>query len=183
MQPTDHSFRYNQNAPDVKYSRTDAQDGQSSHGSVQSTQAPVTQTPNQFFTNQFPPYFLYTGMMAQSLYQTPASVPFLPVQPNPASAGNQPHANSNHSSGFPPKGAQNQSAYSASAYSSAGYDPSLGQLPGQDYGKQNYSGGPNNSQQAQQKGNQMTSGGSNDLTNSNMYTKPHAQLTKVCLNF
>ena len=179
MQAQDHTFRYNQNAQDVKYSRSDAQDGQSSHGSVQSTQAPVTQTPNHQIFGQFPPYFFYTGMMAQSLYQTPPqSVPFLPVQPNPASAGNQPHANSNHSTGFPPKGAQNQSAYSASAYSSAGYDPSLGQLQGQDYGKQSYSSGPNNSQ-AQQKGNQMSSGGSNDLTNSNMYTKSHAQLTKV----
>ena len=180
----DHSFRYNQNAQDVKYNRSDANDGQvgqSSHGNVQSTQAPVTQTPNHQIFSQFPPYgFFYTGvnMMTQGLYQ--AAPPFLPIPGNPtppsAAANQQPHANST----FPPKGAQNQqSAYAASAYSSAAYDPSINQLQAQDYGKQqNYSSGPTNSNQTQTS-KQMSSAGSNDLANSNMYNKSHAQLTKV----
>ena len=190
IQP-DHSFRYNQNTQDVKYNRSDAQDGQvgqSNHGNpVQSTQAPVTQTPNHQIFSQFPPYFFYTGvnMMTQGLYQTAA--PFLPVQPNPPSGNQPPHApNSNqpHSTGFghQPKGAQNQAAaYSAASYASTGYDPMTGHqlTQGQDFSKQNYSSGPPNSNQ--QAGKQMSSSGTNDLVNNNMYTKSHAQLTKVSI--
>jgi len=187
--PTDHSFRYNQNTQDVKYNRSDAQDGQSNHGNpVQSTQAPVTQTPNHQIFGHLPPYFFYTGvnMMTQGLYQTAA--PFLPVPQNPSGNVNQPpHApntNQPHSTSFGhsgPKGGQNQAPYGSASYgSTTGYDTITShQLSqGQDFNKQNYSSGPPNSNQQQQSGKQMSTGGTNDLVNNNMYTKSHAQLTK-----